>query len=176
MYNEYLPIGEVLKPQGVRGQVKIRPDTDDPARFLALDHVYIKNGADYISCSLESPEARADGFVYAILCGADTRDAAEKQRGWTLYVDRTHAVDLQEGQYFISDLLGCNVQDQQGNILGILEDVLQPGANDVYQIKTGDGRRMYLPVLPFVIKDVQVRENLIIVDENRLPEVAVFED
>ena len=59
---------------------------------------------------------------------------------------------------------------------GKIDDVLQPGANDVYQIKTTDGKTMYLPVLPFVILDVRVKEGIIVVDEERLPEVAVFED
>lgn len=176
MYSEYLMIGEVLKPQGVHGQVKVRPDTDDPARFLALDHVFLKQDGQYIACPMEQPEARADGFVYCTLNGAKDRDAAEKQRGWLLYVDRKNAVQLEEGQYFISDLLGCTVQDQQGKSIGIVEDVLQPGANDVYQIKCDNGKRMYLPVLPFVILSVQIMQGIIVVDENRLPEVAVFED
>ena len=176
MYSEYLLIGEVLKPQGVRGQVKIRPDTDDPARFLNLDHVFIKNGEDYVSCALEKPESRADGFVYCVLNHAATREEAEKQRGWMLYVDREHAVQLEEGRYFSSDLLGCRVQDRKGTPLGVIDDVLQPGANDVYQVKQANGKLIYIPVLPFVILDVQVRDGYIVVDGDRLPEVAVFED
>ena len=176
MYSEYLLIGEVLKPQGVNGQVKVRPDTDDPARFRQLETVYLKRGDHYAPCSIEKAEARADGFVYCVLNGASSRDEAEKQRGWMLYVDRAHAVDLEEGRYFISDLLGCRVQDRQGNALGTVEDVLQPGANDVYQIKRPGGGRLYLPVLPFVILDVRIMEGIIVVDGERLPEVAVFED
>ena len=176
MYSEYLSIGEVLKPQGVRGQVKVRPDSDDPARFLKLDAVYVKTGDQYKPVCISNVESRADGFIYCVLDQADNRDQAEKQRGWMLYVDRAHAVELEEGRYFISDLLGCQVQDQQGNALGIIDDVLQPGANDVYQIKCPDGRLMYLPVLPFVIKQVNVKEGYIVVDQEKLPEVAVFED
>ena len=176
MYSEYLMIGEVLKPQGVRGEVKIRPDTDDPARFLDLQTVYIKRGEAFVPCVIEGAQARADGFVYCTLDHAADRDAAEKQRGWMLYVDRAHAVPLEEGQYFISDLLDCRVLDRQGNLIGHIKDVLQPGANDVYEIKTIDNRMMFLPVLPFVVLKVDVREGYIILDESRLPEVAVFED
>lgn len=175
MYSEYLSIGEVLKPQGVRGQVKVRPDTDDPARFLALENVFIKVGDAYKAIAIEQAEARPDGFVYCVLDHAKDRNDVEKQRGWTLYVDRAHAVELEEGQYFISDLLGCRVQDKQGKDIGTILDVLQPGANDVYQIKTPKGI-MYLPVLPFVIVKVEPKEGYIVVDEERLPEVAVFED
>ncbi len=175
MYSEYLSIGEVLKPQGVRGQVKVRPDTDDPNRFLLLDSVFIKSEEEYIRCPIENVEVRPDGFVYCVLNHAVTRNEAEKQRGWMLYVDRSHAVQLAENQYFISDLLDCRVLDQQGNVLGIIQDVLQPGANDVYEIKTTQGI-MYLPALPFVIINVQPKEGIIIVDENRLAEVAVIEN
>ncbi|MBQ9197726.1 MAG: 16S rRNA processing protein RimM [Clostridia bacterium] len=176
MYSEYLMIGEVLKPQGIHGQVKVRPDTDDPVRFLALDQVFLKDGDQYKACAINNAEARADGFVYCVLNGASSREEAEKQRGWMLYVDRAHAVELEDGQYFISDLIDCKVLDRQGNLIGQLKDVLQPGANDVYQIKRTDGRMMYLPVLPFVILDVQVKQGIVTVDESRLPEVAVIED
>lgn len=176
MYSEYLLIGEVLKPQGVHGQVKVRPDTDDPRRFMALHTVFLKTEETYKPCSIEKVEARSDGFVYCVLNGAASREEAEMQRGWMLYVDRAHAVPLEEGQYFISDLLGCRVQDQKGNVYGTIEDVLQPGANDVYQIKQPNGKRMYIPVLPFAILTVQVRDGYVTIDADRLPEVAVFED
>lgn len=175
MYSEYLSIGEVLKPQGVRGQVKVRPDTDDPARFEVLEQVYLKEGDRYIAWPVSDVSVRADGYVYCTLNHAQTREDAEKQRGTVLYIDRAHAVQLDENQYFISDLLDCTVCDQRGNKLGVIKDVLQPGANDVYEIKTPKGL-MYLPVLPFVVKSVDVRAGVIVVDEERLPEVAVFED
>ena len=92
-----------------------------------------------------------------------------------LYIDREHAVPLAENEYYISDLIGCTVQDQQGQAIGTLADVLQPGANDVYEIKTPKGM-MYLAALPFVIKHVDAKAGVIVVDETRLPEVAVFED
>ena len=176
MYSEYLMIGEVLRPQGVRGQVKVRPDTDDPARFLALEQVYLKTENGFVPCPISQTEVRADGFVYCVLADAADRNAAEAQRGWMLYIDRAHAVPLGEGQYFISDLIGCAVQDRQGNTLGAVRDVLQPGANDVYEIALAGGGTMYLPVLPFVILHVDVRAGVITVDESRLPEVAVRED
>lgn len=175
MYSEYLSIGEALKPQGIHGLVKVRPDTDNPDRFLALDQVYIKEGDSYRLITIEKVEPRPDGYVYCILDHACSREDAEKQRGWVLYVDRDHAVPLSEGQYFISDLLSCRVVNRQGETIGTLVDVLQPGANDVYQIKTKKGI-MYLPVLPFVILKVEPKEGFITIDESRLPEVAVFED
>lgn len=175
MYSDYLLIGEVLRPQGVAGQVKVRPDTDDPARFALLDTVYIKNGNEYAPLPISDIAVRGD-FVYCVLGDASNRDMAEKQRGLLLYVDRAHAVTLPEDAYFISDLIDCRVTDRQGGVIGVLTDVLQPGANDVYVIKTPGGQTMYLPALKRVLLRVSPREGEIVIDESLLGEVAVLAD
>ena len=171
MLSEYLLIGQVLRPQGIKGQVKVRPDTDDPGRFEELEFVYLKKGDTYEQVSLDEVSVREDG-VYLRLNGAQTRDEAEKQRNWMLYVDRAHAVELGENETFICDLIGCKAVDTQGNELGKVTDVLQPGGNDVYVIKTPKGE-MLLPALRHVIPTVDVEKGVIIIDEKRLPEVAV---
>ena len=89
-----------------------------------------------------------------------------------LYVDRAHARELGENETFICDLIGCKVLDLQGSELGVIKDVLQPGGNDVYVIKTPRGE-MLLPALRHVIPIVDVERGVVIVDEKRLPEVAV---
>ena len=171
MLSEYILIGQVLRPQGIKGQVKVRPDTDDPERFEDLENVFVKQGDLYQSVSVDEVSVRDDG-VYLCLNGAETRDEAEKQRNWMLYVDRAHAVELGEDETFICDLIGCKAVDTQGNELGKVKDVLQPGGNDVYVIKTPKGE-MLLPALKHVIPTVDVENGFIVVDEKRLPEVAV---
>ena len=113
MLSEYLLIGQVLRPQGVKGLVKVRPDTDDPGRFEEIEQVYLKNGNQYARAAVEDVSVREDG-VYLRLNGAQTRDDAEKQRDLMLYVDRAHAVKLAENETFICDLIGCRVVDLQG--------------------------------------------------------------
>ena len=171
MLSEYLLIGQVLRPQGIKGQVKVRPDTDDPERFLDLETVYLKKGDAYEPVTVDEISVRDDG-VYLRLAGAQSRDEAEKQRNLLLYVDRAHAVELGEDETFICDLIGCRVVDLQGNEIGAVKDVLQPGGNDVYVIKTPKGE-MLLPALKHVIPTVDVKNGLMTVDEKRLPEVAV---
>lgn len=171
MLSEYLLIGEVLRPQGIKGQVKVRPYTDDPERFLDLKQVFVKNGDAYSAQRIADVSVREDG-VYLRLSGAQDRDAAEKQRGTALYVDRAHARQLEENETFICDLIGCKVTDTQGNELGKVTDVLQPGGNDVYVIRTPKGE-MLLPALKHVIPTVDPANGIIIVDEKRLHEVAV---
>ncbi len=171
MLSEYLLIGQVLRPQGIKGLVKVRPDTDDPERFLDLDFVYVKNGGAYEKASVSEVSVRDDG-VFLRLNGAESRNDAEKQRDWMLYVDRAHAVELAENETFICDLIGCKAMDTKGNEIGTVKDVLQPGGNDVYVIQTPKGE-MLLPALKHVIPTVDVQKGLMTVDEKRLPEVAV---
>lgn len=171
MLSEYILIGQVLRPQGIKGQVKVRPDTDDPERFRELEFVYIKKGEAYEKTPVEEVSVRPDG-VYLRLSGAQTRDEAEKQRDTLLYVDRAHAVELSEDETFICDLIGCRAVDTKGHEIGTVRDVLQPGGNDVYVIKTPRGE-MLLPALKHVIPTVDVKNGLIVVEEKRLPEVAV---
>lgn len=171
MLSEYLLIGQILRPQGINGLVKVRPETDDPARFEELANAYIKNGSNYIPVSIEEISVREDG-VYLRLDGAKDRNAAEKQRNLMLYVDRAHARQLDEDQTFICDLIGCRALDSQGRELGTVKDVLQPGGNDVYVIDTPRGE-MLVPALKFAIPVVNPAAGYIILDEARLSEVAV---
>jgi len=164
-------IGQVLRPQGIKGLVKVRPDTDDPGRFTALEQVYVQKNRQYVSVTVEEVAVREDG-VYLRLNGAATRDEAEKQRDMMLYIDRAHAVTLAENENFICDLIGCRAVDTQGNEIGKIKDVLQPGGNDVYVIQTPKGE-MLLPALKFVIPRVDAANGIVTVDEGRLSEVAI---
>ena len=171
MISEYIAIGQVLRPQGVKGLVKVRPDTDDPKRFEDLAFVFLDSKDGYKQVSVEDVSVREDG-VYLRLNGAHTRNDAEMQRNWMLYVDCAHAVVLNENETFICDLIGCKLLDTQGNELGVIQDVLQPGGNDVYVISTPRGE-MLLPALKHVIPVVDVNKGIVVVDEKHLPEVAV---
>ena len=174
MLSEYLLIGQVLRPQGIKGLVKVRPDTDDPERFLDLETVFVKQGEAYSEMPVEEISVREDG-VYLRLNGAKDRDAAEKQRNLMLYVDRAHAVELGEDETFICDLIGCKVIDLQGNEIGTVKDVLQPGGNDVYVFK-GPLGEVLVPALKSVVLAVDLQAGQMRLDGRRLNEVAVFDE
>ncbi len=174
MLSEYILIGQVLRPQGVDGLVKVRPDTDDPDRFLDLSSAFIQEGKEYRAIQVEDAAVRQDGFVYLRLDNAQKRNEAEKQRGWMLYVDRAHARKLNENEYFICDLIGCRAYDTKGNEIGKLVDVMQPGANDVYVFKTARGE-MLLPALKQVVLETDVAAQRMVLNDSRLHEFAVYE-
>ncbi len=173
MLSAFLMVGVVVKPQGVIGQVKVRPLTDDPERFYDLEHLYIKQEDAHVRVPIGEVRVH-QGFVYLVLNNAATREQAEEQRGTALYVSRDQAVPLDEDSHFIVDLVGCRVVNTQGEAIGVLREVLQPGAADVYVIKTQEGSLM-VPALKRVVIRVDVAGRLITLDEKVLGEVAVFD-
>lgn len=174
MLTPYLIVGEILKPQGVRGEIKVRPITNDPDRFYDLEKVYLKQGERYIVRGMHCNRVH-DGFAYISMEGVKDRDAAETLRGALLYVRREEAVTLSEDENFICDLVGCVAYDQRGERIGTLREVLQPGANDVYVFDTARGE-MLLPALRRVVLEVDVRQARIVLDADVLPEIAVYPD
>ena len=174
MLTPYIEIGEVLRPHGIQGLVKVRPETDDPQRFLALKSVWLAQGKDYRPAEVREASVREDGFVYLRLDGAESRNDAEKQRGLLLYVDRANARELGRDEWFICDLIGCRVSTDTGDDLGEVTDVMQPGPNDVFVIRTPRGE-MLVPVLKKVLASVDVENRRIVLDHERLREVAVFD-
>ena len=174
MKQEYLLLGEIVRPQGIRGEVKVRHYTDDPERFYDLDAVFLKRGESYDEVSVEDARVQGDD-VYLKLEGIDDRNEAEKLRGIQLWVDRDNAVELGEDEVFIADILGAKAFDTKGNQLGVLRDVLTPGGVDVFVLKTPKGNLMF-PALKEVLLEMNAEEGRLVLDENRLEEVALYED
>lgn len=174
MKDKFLPIGEVLRPQGINGLSKIRADMDAPQQMLQLPSVYRKDGSKFLVVTFEDPTVR-DGFVFARLDGAATRNKAETLRGSMLFMSREDAPPLEEGRYYISDLIGRVVFDRNNVRLGVIREIMQPGANDILVIDTDRGE-MLLPMLPHVLVSVDIDKETVIVDESVLDEVAVFGD
>ena len=174
MLSEYLMIGEITKPQGVRGEVKVRPCTCDPGRFEGLDTVYVKRGEDYAPMNIHVNRL-SDDAVFMNVEGVTDRDQAEKLRGTMIYIDRAHAVELDEDTTFLCDLYGLKGVVDDGRDLGTLRDVMQPGGNDVYVFE-GPLGEVLVPALKSVVLSVDLQEGVMRLDGKRLDEVAVFED
>ena len=174
MLTPYLIVGEILKPQGVRGEIKVRPITKDPDRFFDLDRVYLKQGERYEARGAHCVRVH-DGFAYITLQGVNDRDAVEGLRGMLLYVRREDATALSADENFICDLVGVTAYDRAGNRIGRLREVLQPGANDVYVFDTPRGE-MLLPALRRVVLEVDVQNARMVLDEEALPQLAVYPD
>ncbi len=174
MLDPFLVIGEVLKPQGVKGELKVRPITCAPQRFEGLSQVHMLVDGQYAPQKIRVTRIDPDA-VYLMLEGVKDRNAAEAYRGQLLYVDRAHAVKLPKDAEFICDLIGCVASDDSGREIGRLADVLQPGGNDVYVFK-GPLGEVLVPALKSVVLKVDVREKTMLLSRERLSEVAVFDE
>ncbi len=171
---DFLMIGEVLKPQGIKGEVKIKPYAANHDDFRRWKTLYIKQGESYAPIKVKCNRVH-EGFVYAMLGDCATMEDAEKFRAVQLYVDRAHANPLEEDEVYISDLIGCEGIDEAGKSIGELVDVLQHGVVDVYVFKKG-AKSVMAPALKAVFPAVDVKEKRISVIREKLDEVAVWED
>ena len=152
-------IGQIVAPHGVRGDVRIYPDTDFPKRFLKMKYGYI-NGKKY-----EVESARLHKRVVLMkFVGVDDRNAAELLVKKDLQVPREDLVPLKKGQHYIYDILDSAVYDLQDHELGKLTDVLRTGSNDVYVVTADDGKETLLAAIPDVIKSIDEGEKKIVVD------------
>lgn len=172
---KYLVIGEITRPQGVRGEVKVRPITCDQERFRGLQSVFIQDDQGRFAPVAVRVNRLAKDAVFLNVQGVDDRDAAEKLRGQMLYVDRAHAVRLGEDENFICDLVGLRGVDSEGGELGTLREVLQPGGNDVYVFAGARGQTL-VPALKSVVVKVDLEAGKMLLDARRLREVAVFDE
>ena len=164
MLDAYLMIGEVLKPQGVRGEVKVKPLLDDAADMRHFKKVYI-GGKEYkvLSCRADAQAA------YLALSGVADRDAAELLRGKQIEALRADAPALEEGRYYIVDIVGCDVIADSGERLGQIADVI-PAHTDIYVLHNGEKEGMF-PAADGVILEVDTESKIITVDKKRFFEV-----
>ena len=117
----------------------------------------------------------APDAVFMNIVGVTDRDQAEKLRGTLIYIDRAHAVALDEATTFLCDLYGLRGQVDDGRDLGELKDVMQPGGNDVYVFR-GPLGEVLVPALKSVVLAVDLESGVMRLDGRRLDEVAVFEE
>ena len=154
---DYFKIGIITSSHGVRGEMKVFPTTDDTRRFKKCREVYIEDKTGLVMCEVESARVSPDKVLLK-LKGIDTPEEAVKLRQRGIFVDREHAVKLSKDEYFIADLIGLEVRNEDRDRIGVIEEVLPTGANDVYQIAMDDGRELLLPAIKDCILEVNVEQ------------------
>ncbi len=157
---EYLIVGQLINTHGVKGELKATALTDDPNRFRELKWVYIdKNG------KLEKYDIAGvkffKQFVILKFSNVDTIEEAEKLKGMYMKIDRANAVKLPKDTFFITDILGMSVFDENNTLLGKLVDVIQTGSNDVYVVRNAEGNEILIPALKSVVKEVSLEDGRI---------------
>ena len=141
---QFLEIGKIVSVFGIKGEVKVQPWCDSGEFLCEFDRLYRKSG-DVV----EIEHSRvAKNVVVMKIKGVDTVEDAQKMRNHVLYMDRND-VELEEGSYFVQDLIGLSVVDaENGTVYGKLTDVSETGANDVYHVETDEGKLLLVPAIP----------------------------
>jgi len=154
-------IGEISKPHGIRGDVRVVPVTDFPERLLRTPIVSIVRGSECRRAGVE--RAQVSGrFVIMKFEGVDTADAAEALRGATLRIRQEEAVPLPPGQFYVYQIVGLRARTPEGRPLGVVADVLRTGSNDVYVIRPLEGPDILLPALNSVIDSIDIEAGEIV--------------
>ena len=157
-----LEIGQIVNTFGIKGFVKVNPWVNDVTRFDDLKKVYIKIRKELKALEIEEVKYHKNQVLLKFK-GVETVEQAEMLRNAILEIDRKDAIPLEEGEYFIADLLESEVYTDEGEKLGILEDIFNTGSNDIYVVKNELGKSILLPRIKDVFKEIDVENKKIIV-------------
>ncbi len=163
MQEDKVTIGKVLKPFGVRGEVKVFPLTDKPERFQDLEEVTIKTKEEQhlryrlLQVALRPP------FVYVAFEGINCPEDVDPIRGGLIQVPVSERISLPEGEYFQSDLIGLEVYRVDGAYVGRITEIVETGVNDLFVVKNGK-REMLIPALRKIVKAIDLKQNRMEID------------
>ncbi len=155
-------VGTIASTHGIRGEVKVFPTTDDLMRFRDLKKCFLDTGRELLPLEVEGVKFIKQ-FAILKFKGIDNINDIEKYRGRDLLVDRENAVPLEEGEYFIADLIGLEVVTDEGEDFGRITDVLQTGANDVLEIQAEDGKPYLFPLTMECVPQIDLSEGRVTV-------------
>jgi len=158
-------VGAITQTHGIKGEVKVFPLTDDISRFKNMKNLLLDAGKEgYINLEVENARPQKN-LVILKFKGIDNINDIEKYKGHGLYVTKENRVELKEDEYFIADLIGVSVylDSDEDSVFGEITDVLQTGANDVYEITLLDGRSVLVPAIKDCVKSVDMENNKMII-------------
>lgn len=160
--DERITVGEILRPRGLKGEVKVLPLTDIPDRFCALSQVFIVlPGGESLEEEVIGNNPH-NGFEYLQFARRTSRESVEPLIGGLIQVDREAVPELPEGVYYQFEILGTEVLTDEGRRLGTVVEIVETGAHDVYVVR--DGNQEYLiPANPEIIQQIDLERNTIII-------------
>ena len=159
---EYFEIGQIVNTFGIKGFVKVKPFTDDLERFEELKTILVIKNKNMIEMKIEEVKYQK-GMVLLKLEGIEDMTMAEKYKGCYIKIHRKDARELEEGTYFIADIIGSDVYTDTDEYLGKVEDIYNTGAQDIYVVKNDFGKQILLPSIKEVILDINIEKQKVIV-------------
>ncbi len=162
---EYFEIGQISNTHGLKGEMKVRPFTEKNEDYAKLENILVDFNGTLKEYTVESVRYQKD-VVLMKLKGVDDIEEAEKLKGHYIKIPRDSAKKINEDEYFIADLLGCEVY-QDETLLGVLDDVFTAGGSDVYVVKRKGKQDLLLPAISSVVKKVDVVNQKVFVEVPR---------
>ena len=159
---QLLRVGVISSTHGVRGEVKVYPTTDDVNRFKKLKNVVLDTGKEHLKLEVSGVKFFKNQVILKFK-GIDNINDIEKYKGKDLLVNREDAVALEENENYVADLIDLKVVTDVGQVLGVLTEVMETGANDVYVVETEDGKELLLPAIRDCILDVDLETEVMTV-------------
>jgi len=163
MSEQWLMVGKIVNTHGIRGELKIYPNTDFPeVRFAVGNKLQMINEETGASQQVEVQTSRLQKKMYVIrFKGFGNINEVEKYKGWVLKVSKNDTVDLEEDEYYFHEIIGCEVITDEGQSLGVITEILTPGANDVWVVKPAKGKDILIPYIHDVVLDINVEDKKI---------------
>ena len=155
---EKIKIGKIVNTVGLKGEVKVYNYSDSIEIYETIESIYVEDRLTVI----ENVRAQTN-MVILKLEGADDRNAAEALRGKELYITEDDLPELPEGQYYVRDLIGMSVTEEDGNLLGHVTDVLQNTAQDIFEVESENGKKLLIPKVDQFVLDIDAEKREITV-------------
>ncbi|MDD9138384.1 ribosome maturation factor RimM [Fructobacillus sp. CRL 2054] len=160
----YFKIGSIVNTHGIRGELKVKAITDfAEERFAKGATVYRLSNNQYIAETVEKARVHK-GMWLITFKGITNINEVEAYKGEDLYVAEADRDDLDDGEYYYSDIIDCTVQDEDGQVIGAVKEIMETGANDVWIVKRPKGADALIPVIADVVKDVNIDDKVITID------------
>ncbi|MBR0365690.1 MAG: ribosome maturation factor RimM [Clostridia bacterium] len=153
MKNDMLEVGKIVNTHGLRGEVKVVPWMDAAEDFEELVHVFIKTRQDSVPVTVSGVRYQKNNLIVKFDEFDDINDI-EQYKGCVILADRSELPELREGAHYIVDLIGLDVFTEDGERVGVIADVFNTGANDIYDVKREGKKNLLLPVIDEVVKEI----------------------
>lgn len=155
-----LEAGKIVNTHGLRGEVKVVSWTDYPEDFEDIEYVYVKRKTGDEKLTISSIKYQKNNLIVKFAEIKDINEA-EKYKNQVLYVEREMLGELPEGVYYIADLIGLKVVDENGDEIGKIADVFNTGANDIYDVKREGKKNLLIPVIDEVVKEIDLEKKTV---------------
>lgn len=160
IWDQFHCVGKVLRPQGVKGELKIQNFSDIPGRYKSLEYIYIGPSAR-LSAPYKVDEVKETrGYVFLRLESGNSINDVEQLGGLYCFVPENILPDLPDDQFYVKDLVGLKVYDTEEKQVGVVDDVLQNPANDVLVVKR-DGQEYFIPMVEEFIISIDLENQRI---------------